>query len=419
MGKNDCPEDTPHLQDMEGRPAETKPEVEKSASLSVAQLAGKFKEQAATISGKEVPANKPTRRKPPCSLPLHTQKVELGHNGEPKPSPNACLLPRVKVKSSPLIEKLQANLTFAPAALVPGTSPKSPGLKVIPSPFSTPPSTPSSPGIHSRSSESDETPVSFDQPPEGTHLKFYNKVRTRGSLKRRPPSRKFRKSQSDSGDGEDLRETGSSQENGAKEEDGDEVFMPKSQKEESQSPVCGTGSKLIQKQIGSNEKPPSGRGSSRTENKEEREKETEAVKPCKSRTGDKEKPCESTPGEEERKSSQSTPEEKSCPSTMGDKDKKLCQNTPGDKEGSTLGEREDGNASEQEKRNKENEEVKKEENSEGKDTQEASDTQEKSLETGMPQPAADTGTASEHHSVMLMQEPGTEMNPIRTQETLM
>ncbi|XP_065430998.1 capZ-interacting protein isoform X2 [Chrysemys picta bellii] len=390
-----------------GRPAETKPEVEKSASLSVAQLAGKFKEQAASVSGKEVPANKPTRRKPPCSLPLHTQKVELGHNGETKPSPNACPLPRVKVKSSPLIEKLQANLAFAPAALVPGTSPKSPGLKVIPSPFSTPPSTPSSPGIQSRSSESDETPVSFDQPPEGTHLKFYNKVRTRGSLKRRPPSRKFRKSQSDSGDGEDLRATGSSQENGAKEEDGDEVFMPKSQKEELQSPVYGTGSKLMQKRIGSNEKPPSGRGSSSTENKEEREKETEAAKPCKSSTGDKEKPCASTPGEEERKSSQSTPEEKPCPSTMGDKDKKLCQNTPGDKEGSTLGEREDGSASEQEKRNKENKEVMKEENSEGKDIQETSDTQEKSLETGMPQPAADTGTASEHHSVMPMQEPGT------------
>ncbi|XP_067402381.1 capZ-interacting protein [Emydura macquarii macquarii] len=402
---------------MEDRPTETKPEVEKSAPLSVAQLAGKFKEQAATTSGKEVPANKPTRRKPPCSLPIHTQKVELGHNGEPKPSSNACPLPRTKVKSSPLIEKLQANLAFAPAALLPGTSPKSPGLKVIPSPFSTPPSTPSSPGIQSRSSESDEAPVSFDQPPEGTRLQFYNKVRTRGSLKRRPPSRKLRRSQSDCGDGEDLGASVLSQENGAKEEDGDEVFMPKSKKEELQSPVCGTSRKVMQKLIGSVEKPPSESESSRTEN-EDREKKTEEVTSCKSSTEDEEKPGHSIPGEEERKSSQNTPEKKPCPSIIRDKDKKRCQNTTGDKEGkeymSTLGEKEDGNACEQEKRNKENKEVKKEQNSEGRDTQEISDTQEKSPETGMLQPAKDTGSASEHQSVTLTQELGTELNPVRT-----
>uniref|UniRef100_A0A8C8RB59 RCSD domain containing 1 n=1 Tax=Pelusios castaneus TaxID=367368 RepID=A0A8C8RB59_9SAUR len=409
---------------MEDRPTETKPEVEKPASLSVAQLAGKFKEPAATVSGKEIPANKPIRRKPPCSLPLHTQKVELGHNGEPKPSPNACPLPRVKVKSSPRIEKLQANLAFAPAALLPGTSPKSPGLKVIPSPFSTPPSTPSSPGIHSRSSESDEAPVSFDQPPEGTQLQFINKVRTRGSLTRRPPSRKFRRTQSDCGVGEGVGASVSSQENGAREQDGDEVFMPKSQKEELQSPVCGTGRKVMQKPIDSDEKPPSEGGFSKTENKEEREKKAEDVASCKGSTGDKEeKPGHSIPREEQRKPSQSTPEKKSCPSTMEDKDKKLCQNTPEDKEGqvymSTPGENENGNASEQEKRSKENKEVKKEQNSEGKDTQDTSDTQEKLLETGMLQPAEDTGTVSEHQSATLIQELGTEMNPVRTQETLM
>lgn len=68
---------------------------------------------------------------------------------------------------------LQANLAFAPAALLPGVSPKSPGLKVLVSPFSTPPSTPTSPGTQSQPSE---TPVSFDQPPESTQLQFYNKV---------------------------------------------------------------------------------------------------------------------------------------------------------------------------------------------------------------------------------------------------
>ncbi|XP_074854303.1 capZ-interacting protein isoform X2 [Carettochelys insculpta] len=404
---------------MEGIPAETKPEVEKSASLSVAQLAGKFKEQATVISGKEVPANKPTRRKPPCSLPLHTQKVELGHNGEPKLSPNACPLPKIKVKSSPLIEKLQSNLAFAPTALLPGTSPKSPGLKVITSPFSTPPSTPSSPGIQSRSSESDETPVSFDQPPEGTHLQFYNKVRTRGSLKRRPPSRKFRKSQSDCGDGDDLRATGSSQENGAKEEDNDEVFMSKSQKEELQSPMCGTDNKLLQKQRGSDEKPPLGRRSSGAE-KKEREKETESVRAHKSSTGDKEKLCQSAPRVEERKSSQSTLEEKPCPSTMEEEPKKLCQNTPGDREGkryiSTLHGKENSNAYEQEKRNKENKEMKEEENSEDKDI---SDAQEKYPETGMLQPAVDAGTPSEHQSVTSIQEQDREMNINMIEETLM
>lgn len=71
---------------------------------------------------------------------------------------------------------LQATLAFAPAVLLPGASPKSPGLKALVSPFSTPPSTPSSPGVQSQPSEASEMPVSFDQPPEGTRLQFYNKV---------------------------------------------------------------------------------------------------------------------------------------------------------------------------------------------------------------------------------------------------
>ncbi|XP_057584005.1 capZ-interacting protein isoform X2 [Hippopotamus amphibius kiboko] len=145
-----------------------------------------------------------------------------------KSPPNANHPPKVKVKSSPLIEKLQANLAFDPAALLPGALPKSPGLKAVVSPFHSPPSTPSSPGVRSRASESEEVPVSFDQPPEGSHLPSYNKVRTRGSIKRRPPSRRFRRSQSDCGDLGRPRAVESSQENGAKEEDGDEVFPAKS-----------------------------------------------------------------------------------------------------------------------------------------------------------------------------------------------
>ncbi|XP_073660793.1 capZ-interacting protein isoform X5 [Tursiops truncatus] len=211
---------------MEERPAETNASVDDSAPPSVAQLAGRFREQAAAA---KTPASKPTRRKPPCSLSLFPPRVELGQNGEEKSPPNASHPPKVKVKSSPLIEKLQANLVFDPAALLPGASPKSPGLKAMVSPFHSPPSTPSSPGVWSRASEPEEVPVSFDQPPEGSHLPSYNKVRTRGSIKRRPPSRRFRRSQSeDCADLGGLRAEESSQENGAKEENGDEVFPAKS-----------------------------------------------------------------------------------------------------------------------------------------------------------------------------------------------
>ncbi|XP_058430375.1 capZ-interacting protein isoform X4 [Marmota monax] len=175
------------------RPAETNANVDSSASPSVAQLAGRFREQAAAA----------TEKSPPSA-------------GHP---------PKVKVKSSPLIEKLQANLTFDPAALLPGASPKSPGLKAMVSPFHSPPSTPSSPGVRPRPSETEEVPVSFDQPPEGSHLPCYNKVRTRGSIKRRPPSRRFRRSQSDCGE---LGEFRASQGNGTREENGEEVFTVKS-----------------------------------------------------------------------------------------------------------------------------------------------------------------------------------------------
>lgn len=46
----------------QNRPAETNSEVDKSASPSVAQLAGKFKEQAANITGKEVRSSTVTSR---------------------------------------------------------------------------------------------------------------------------------------------------------------------------------------------------------------------------------------------------------------------------------------------------------------------------------------------------------------------
>ncbi|NXN52435.1 CPZIP protein, partial [Rynchops niger] len=371
----------------QNRPSETNSEVDSSASPSVAQLAGKFKEQAANITGKEVPPHKPTRRKPPCSLPLYSHKPETSDSDEQKRSPNACPIPKVKVKSSPMIEKLQANLAFAPAALLPGASPKSPGLKALVSPFSTPPSTPSSPGIQSQTSEVNETPVSFDQPPEGTQLQFYNKVRTRGSIKRRPPSRRFRRSLSEYGDGEDLGVNITSPENGAK-EDGDEVFGPKGKTEEAE-----TGSKEQKKQAGSNEKPPSRKGSNRSEDEEKGGKQAEEMAPCKSNTGDtkEEDVCHGDPGEE------NSPQPPS-----GDKEEKVCEGPQGEEQ--------QGTACEQQKGDKEKEEVKTEaeakETSESTDAQRTSDTEEMPL---APEPLQDTAgleTASEA-STSATQDQGT------------
>ncbi|XP_057266530.1 capZ-interacting protein [Pezoporus wallicus] len=332
---------------MENRPAETNSEVDKSSSPSVAQLAGKFKEQAASITGKEVPPHKPTRRKPPCSLPLYSHKTETSDNDEQRQSPSACPVPKVKVKSSPMIEKLQATLAFAPAALLSGASPKSPGLKALVSPFSPPPSTPSSPGVQSQPSGASEVPVSFDQPPEGTQLQFYNKVRTRGLIKRRPPSRKFRQSLSEYGDGEDLG-VNIFPENGAK-EDGDEVFGPKGKTEEAE-----TESKEQKKHTGSDGKPPSRRGSSRSKGEEKGERQAEEMTPCKSNAG-------ATKEEEE---CHCVPEENSPQPPSGNKEKVF--------EGL---QEEEQQACEQEKGYTEKEEA------EAKETSESTDTWRESEET--------------------------------------
>ncbi|XP_075119386.1 capZ-interacting protein [Leptodactylus fuscus] len=207
---------------MEGKSVESG-SGEESAPPSVAKLAGLFGD---TLNSprKEVPPHKPTRRKPPCSLPL--PKPELTNNGEEKLSPPQSQLPKIKVKSSPLIEKLQANLAFAPASLLPGPSPKSPGIKTMASPWGTPPSTPSSPGVQQHSSNTEESPVSFEQPPEGAHLQSYTKVRTRGSIKRRPPSRRFRKSQTDM-DFEFEASNTAAKENGDKSDESDAALRGK------------------------------------------------------------------------------------------------------------------------------------------------------------------------------------------------
>ncbi|XP_070799826.1 capZ-interacting protein isoform X1 [Pituophis catenifer annectens] len=286
MGEEILPKTIPHLHNREDKPSEIKMVVEKPTTSSVAQLAGKFQEQS-SVSGKEVPAPKPVRRKPPCSLPLHTNKMELGQNGELKPSPNVSRPIRVKPKSSPLIEKMQANLALAPTSMLPGASPKSPGLKTMMSPFNSPPVTPVSPKTHS--SIPDESPVSFEQPPEGTHLQFYNKVRTRGSIKRRPPSRRFRKSQSEYGDDLDLGGTVLPQENGSKTEEKEEVdvFMDKNKcMKSSPAPEGAVDNQKKQNQVASDEKSQSVLQSSGSENKE-KEVDTEKVTKFKESQEDK------------------------------------------------------------------------------------------------------------------------------------
>ncbi|KAJ8256667.1 hypothetical protein COCON_G00188190 [Conger conger] len=104
---------------------------------------------------------KPVRRRPPRSLQLNIKRFEE-QAVEEKPAVSPRVL-TVKSRSSPLIEKLQANLALTPTALL--HSPKSP-----------------------------EAPISFEEPPEGAVLPSINKGRARLSLKRRPPTRQHRKS---------------------------------------------------------------------------------------------------------------------------------------------------------------------------------------------------------------------------------
>ena len=214
-----------------------------------------------------------------------------------------------------------------------------------------------------------------------------SKVRTRGSIKRRPPSRRFRRSLSEYGDGEDLGVNTSSPENGAK-EDGDEVFGPKGKTEEAE-----TGSKEQKKQTGSDEKPPSRRGSSRSEDEEKGEKQAEEMTPCKSNTGDtkKEEVCRSAPGEEN-----------SPQPPCGNKEEKVCEGPQGEEQ--------QGSACEQEKGDKEKEEAEAEaeakETSESTDTRRTSDTEETPLAPEPLQDAVGLETASEP-STSAMQDQGT------------
>ncbi|XP_051793325.1 duboraya isoform X3 [Acanthochromis polyacanthus] len=177
-------------------------EEEAPSHLSVAELAGRFKGSAPPQNAAGNGAEKPVRRRPPRTLQLPKPD---GDNQEP-PSGVTSPLPAKAKRNSALIEKLQANLVLSPSA----HSPKSPGFRLLPPSF-----TPASPGsapittvpVSSSATPTspvtvapvtkEEGPASFEAPPtasEGSILSSINKGRPRHSIRRRPPSRRHRKS---------------------------------------------------------------------------------------------------------------------------------------------------------------------------------------------------------------------------------
>uniref|UniRef100_A0A3B1K5M8 Zgc:153184 n=1 Tax=Astyanax mexicanus TaxID=7994 RepID=A0A3B1K5M8_ASTMX len=153
---------------------------------SVAELTGRFKGHALPMPMPVFEERKPFRNSPPCSLKIQNQTD--GESEHEKPTVPS----KPKLKSSPLIEKLQANLALTPTPLL--NSPKSSEGKSTPlcliSPCGPPSHTLRPPQPHSE----DEVPVSFEQPAEGTPLPSINKSRVRLSFKRRPPTRQHRQS---------------------------------------------------------------------------------------------------------------------------------------------------------------------------------------------------------------------------------
>ncbi|TRY90897.1 hypothetical protein DNTS_021965 [Danionella cerebrum] len=137
-------------------------EGEVPAKPSVAQLAGTLRATALPMPGN-------MEKYPVCPHPV-----------------------KIKLKSSPLIEKLQANLSLSPTVLL--SPPKTTESKLEEGhPFS--------PGVDENSTlqllcTEDEVPVSFEEPVGGTPLPSFNKSRVRLSFKRRLPSRLNRKSAS-------------------------------------------------------------------------------------------------------------------------------------------------------------------------------------------------------------------------------
>ncbi|XP_067364913.1 capZ-interacting protein isoform X1 [Channa argus] len=153
---------------------------------SVAELAGRLEGHVQPMSS----SNDEMPRRPPCSLKLQLQKND-NKLDKTAASPNPF---KVKMKNSPTIGKLQANLALSPTALLP--SPKTPEVKLQLAPL--PPTTPGSPLSPtlqpSQLSTEEEDPISFDSPPDSATLQSINKTRARLSFKRRLPTRQHRRS---------------------------------------------------------------------------------------------------------------------------------------------------------------------------------------------------------------------------------
>ncbi|KAB1266322.1 CapZ-interacting protein [Camelus dromedarius] len=192
------------LEDREERPAGTNANADNLAPLPWPSWPGGHTSQK----------NKKETSLLHLSLPL---KAELGQNGEKSP-PSANHTPKVKVKSSPLMEKLQASLAFDPAALLPAASPMSPGLKAMVLPFHSLPATPSSPGVR--------VPISSSQPPGGSRADqgLDQKAPSVQAILKVPVQLAMEPSQ----------------ENGAKEENGGDV-IPSSEQDVQQDREAGGG----------------------------------------------------------------------------------------------------------------------------------------------------------------------------------
>lgn len=126
-------------------------------------------------------------------------------------------------------------------------------------------------------------------------LYIFFQVRTRGSIKRRPPSRRFRKSQSEFGELGDFRAPESSQENGAQEEGGDEVFLSKNKAPGSPQPSEEAG-RNGSKTLGSHERPPLRRKDKQEGEAQATEKATPEQLPEKATPGGQEEATPPSPG---------------------------------------------------------------------------------------------------------------------------
>ncbi|KAM9333449.1 duboraya isoform 2-T2 [Pholidichthys leucotaenia] len=171
---------------------------------SVAELSRRFSGSASLNKTAGNEEEKPVRRRPPRTLQLPKTH---GDNQDPPPD-TASAGPNKAKRNSALIEKLQANLVLSPTS---PANPKSPGFRFLPPAF-TPPSPVStvmpSPSIETSTTTSpvatsplteEEGPASFEAPPttaEGSILPSVQKARARHSVRRRPPSRRHRKSSS-------------------------------------------------------------------------------------------------------------------------------------------------------------------------------------------------------------------------------